>query len=95
MDILSQALANVLSRKRRELLDKQISYDRGCRDKGGPTKGLGSEIDGLRKQVSVLQEIAEQHYAENPRSLGEPAEGERQTNVERFRDRNLSITKIG
>lgn len=57
---LREAIGNVLRRKRSEHLELSQKYNNGCRDKGGPVRGLGSEIESLRRQIKDLEEMAQE-----------------------------------
>lgn len=52
---LMWAIHSVLRRKRSEMSELQVKYEAGCREKGGPVKGLGSQIEKLRQEISTLE----------------------------------------
>lgn len=60
LNVLEEAVSNVLRRKRSEKLGLELKYSVGCHDKGGPVKGLGSEIAGLDKEIRALEAAMEE-----------------------------------
>lgn len=55
LDEVREAVTNVLHRKRQEWRILKTKYDAGCNDKGGPPKGLGSEIACLSREIRALE----------------------------------------